>query len=1043
MRIEKPSAYGIAGSSRSNSAIRFAVAVSIVVGLALSAVTAQAQDSDANDAYRIALSLYKQERWQLAADALTKFLKSNPAHPKAGFARLSLGLSLTRLNQHKLARAELLRFLKDNPKHLNVPDARFRAAECSLLQSDFRTAAIEFTVFLINHKKHELAEWAHAYLGEAQLHLKNPRVAAKTFEQALEQFPKGRLIDDNRFGLAQAYEALERPADAIEQFKLVTAHVSSPLADRAHFRIGSLYFGTGDYVKANAAFDELERLYPQSKSLPQGRLIAGYAYYKRLEFAKAIERFDAAAKTATQTATATYWKALSLKGLNKQDEASAILKPLYAQSSDPTVAQNILYQWADAEFRAKRTNSAETLFEQHLQRWPQGDLAGDCLYMAALAAFQQQKTAKAEELGARFERDFSKHVRRFETQLLLARIDEATATTARQQKAATRLEAVIAGSEDARTKSLARMSLARVSQTLNDTAKSLTVLAPLIEQVKADGARSEFAEALVLEAHAKLVTKKFDDAAKSAAAYLTIQPMGNVADQALAIRAEASAHVSDRKTADSDVLTLRNGYPKSRYTPHAIFEVAEFAYSKADWAWAEQLYQTLESLGKESGFHTRSISGIAWSQFERKAYSLAAKSYARIVAEDAKHKLAPEAAYMSGQALEAAKQPTEAARAYADAFARFAPEAAAQPGAESQVPLKFAFDAGQRAAELLSDLKKTEAADQAYTALLAKFPQPKNLAALLDDWAYMHLDAENFEKSDAIFKRLVREAAKSDRADNAKLNLAESDLINGQVDAARKAFESLQADTSSDEFVQQASLFRLIGMSVQVGDWKTVKSWSTDLKKRFPKSEMSTETDFNLAQAELHLGNMSDAQQQLLQLKSRIDDPAIANSTWFPNVWVLLAETYLAQKNYDQVAATVNAFEKWNAKSKVLHQAIKIQGEAYYRQALLDNAIAAFERVIKDPAARRTAAAAESQFLIGEAWVLKKDYDKAIVAYLTVYNLYRIPKWQSAALFQVGFLDETRQKTMKAVKTYESLINEFPKSEYATKARARIQALQQ
>ncbi|MDA1018418.1 MAG: tetratricopeptide repeat protein, partial [Planctomycetota bacterium] len=426
MRYQNQTAEGT--TFQRSAFVRIAVALVVGIGLALSAATAIAQDSDADDAYRIAHSLYKQERWQLAADALGKFLKANPKHPKAGFARLSLGLSLTRLNQHKSARKELLQFLEENPKHLNVPDATFRAAECSLLQSDFRTASIEFAVFLINHKKHELAEWAHAYLGEAQLHLKNARGAAKTFEEALKTYPKGRLIDDLRFGLAQAYEALERPADAIEQFKLVTAHLASPLADRAHFRLGSLYFGTADYEKSIASFEELERLFPKSPSLPQGRLIAGYAHYKRQEFADAIVRFDAAAKTESQTATATYWKALSLKGLNKQDEASAILKSLHAGTSDPEVAKNILYQWADAEFRADRMDAAQTLFEQFIQRWPQGDLAGDSLYMAALAAFRQQKTAKAGELGARFERDFAKHSRRFETQLLLARMDEAAAT---------------------------------------------------------------------------------------------------------------------------------------------------------------------------------------------------------------------------------------------------------------------------------------------------------------------------------------------------------------------------------------------------------------------------------------------------------------------------------------------------------------------------------------------------------------------------------------------------------------------------------------
>lgn len=1007
----------------------------------LSGSIASGEDAEGDDAYRNARFLYKQERWQLAADSLGKFLKDYPKHPSHGFARLYRGLSLTRLNQHKLARTELLQFLKDNPKHGNAPDARFRAAECSLLLTDYRTAAVEFAVFLVNHPKHELTEWAYSYLGESQLHLKNPNNAEKTFRKALDEFPKGRLAEDNRFGLGQALVALGRHKDAMTEFEPIARNLNGRLADKAAFHIGNIHFTAGDFAKAVTIMANLERVFPKSPRVPAAQLISGYSHYQLNAFQKAIERFEAAAKTESQLATATYWKALSLKGLSRQRDAANVLEQLAPQVNDPVLSQGIIYQWGDSEFRDGKFAAAQKLFEQFVSRWPSVDLAGDSLYMAALSAFRQDEIAAAATFGKRFEKDFAKHQRKFDMQLLLARVDEAADTDDGRKQASKRLEDILKAETNVRTKALARLSLARVSQSLDNIDKSLDVLAPLIEQVKAEGAASEFAEALVLEAHARLVKKKFAEAKSAAAAYLSAKPMGSMADQAIAIRAESSAQLEDKVTASADVQTLQAGYPKSRFTPHAIFQVAEIAYSKKEWQWAETTYAALARLGEASGLHPEALSGVGWCQFERKAYELAAKSFEMVVSEHADDDLSPEAAYMIGLSIESAGQAKQAAAAYGDAFARFAPKTAAAAGTETQEPFKHAFDAGHRAAELLNELGEVDAADQAFTALLASFPKPKNLDAILDNWAYMHLDAENFDKADNLFKRLVAEVPNSDRADNAKLNLAESDLINGRTETATTVFKALQSSKSSDEFVQQAALFRLIGIATEAADWKATKQWSSDLKKRFPQSDFALDAEFNLADADLHLGNVADAQATLLRLKAHIEQPNVERADWSDNVWVYLAETYLSQKKYADVDATVAAFQKWDAKSKVLHQAIKIQGEAFKSQARLDDALASFTSVVNDPNARRSVTAAESQFLIGETWLLKKDLDKALVAFLTVYNLYRFPDWQAVALFQAGKCDEARMKTEQAAKSFQLLLDEFPKSQYAAQAKGRLEAI--
>ena len=74
---------------------------------------------------------------------------------------------------------------------------------------------------------------------------------------------------------------------------------------------------------------------------------------------------------------------------------------------------------------------------------------------------------------------------------------------------------------------------------------------------------------------------------------------------------------------------------------------------------------------------------------------------------------------------------------------------------------------------------------------------------------------------------------------------------------------------------------------------------------------------------------------------------------------------------------------------------------------------------------------------------LKKDFKAALENYLKVYILYKYPEWQAAALFQTGLCDEQLGEWSKVVSDYESLLSEFPKSEFVEKAKPRLEVARQ
>ena len=360
---------------------------------------------------------------------------------------------------------------------------------------------------------------------------------------------------------------------------------------------------------------------------------------------------------------------------------------------------------------------------------------------------------------------------------------------------------------------------------------------------------------------------------------------------------------------------------------------------------------------------------------------------------------------MKGRALEDGRDLKAAAKVYQDTFEKFAPRKPAEAGAEEKRPDQFAFLAGVQAARTRAALKEPEVADVAYEAVLAKFPKAKDLDKLLDEWALMNLKAERFDRSDAVFRMLVEKTPDSPLADNARMSLAESDFIAGKLLDAKKVFQELSTSPKSDAEVKERAMFQLIEILTEQralgGPGISNRHVSENLRREPIPAHGAVPPRRSL---DLHQ-KFADAETLLTQLTESKDEPAVAESRWFPRVWVLLAESQIRQKKYDEVVATVAAFRKWDPKSEKLYEAEEVLGRCYKNQAQWEESRAAFERALGQPAAKGTETAAKSQLMLAETWWHQKNWKKAQENYLKVYyNYANFPEWQAPALFQAGLV---------------------------------------
>lgn len=1015
------------------------VIATLLLGL-FSGTPASAYADPAEDVYLLAAGYYKKERFDLAAEQFQKFIKSFPANSRTSTARFFLGLSQINLANYKSARESLRLFLVEAPTSANAAHATYRIAECSYLLDDLEKAEPELIAFLTKYPADLLGDRALPYLGDVELRLNKIDKARQTFQDALKKFPDGPMAEDCEFGLAKCFEAKKDLPAAIAIYTRLAANTKSERAPEAQLNLGNRLYDLDKYPEAAAAFDKLEKTFPTSPLLPVSHLNHGFSLFEIDQFTKAAEHFAVAEKEPSQAIEAGFWRSQCYKSLNNHQLAVQILKPLVAPSKDHKFGEKVLYHLADSQLQLGLFAEAQALALEFGTRFPKGELADEALLLACRAAIESGNVADSEKLLAQFATAFPQSSLVSQADLLRGRLQLMKGQTA---AAIPIFEKVIKEAKTEAPKSSARYYIGYAQLELGNPEAAMIATEPLALAVEKDPAAASFSGVYLLRAAGQLAlgnkepianTQKelYAGAMESASLFLQKSPSAKEVDQALAIRALAAAHAGLKDRAKADVETLAKDHGTSPELGKTLYEVAEVAYANSDWDWSESLFTQLAALGKTSKFYVPGVSGQAWSLQQRKQSGAAGKLFAQLAAEFPEHKDAPEWAFMHGKTLQTDGKPAEAVTAFQAVLKRY-------PTA------KFAYLAGLEAARLLRDSMQYAEADIAYASVLEKFPKPEHLDKILNEWALSNYEGKNYPRSDEVFSRLIKETPDSDLADNARLSLAESDLVSGKIDVARTKFQSLAKDPKSDAIVQQTALFQSIGIAVEQRNWDEVKSTAESLTSRFPSSKYFWYAEMHHAEADLNKALTAQAIERLQRVIAQKDQPnsTIASESWFAQAWVLLAEGLYREKQHDAVAQTAADCRTWNPELPSLYIVDEIAGRALKAQAKFPEALVTFQRIINDKFGRRTETAAKAQFMIGEIYLLQKNYAKAEEEFLKVDILYKFPEWQAPALFQAGSCQEELMHWKDALRTYDALVKTYPKSEYAKMAAERLPRVRQ
>ena len=968
--------------------IRAALALGLVAFAAATAPMAPGQDAPArrvSEPLNFANGLFRERHYGLAAEEYERFLKDAQPGAEADQARFGLASSWLFLGKYKDARRQFEEFLKAAPDHPNAPVARFRVGEAAYLTGDMAAAREALEAFTAGNPGHRLLEDAWPRLGDVYVRLGDPAKARRAYEQALAVRGDGPSADRARLGLGRALSTLGEPDAALKVLGELVGRGKGELADRARLEIGRVQAAAGHPAEAAEAFDGLEKAAPRSPLVAEARLGRAEAFAKlgRREEAEALLRPLAADAPQALAVQAAYDLGISQITGGHPAEGRATFDEALKKYPGASMAPALLFRSAEASRRADQPDDARARFLRLVRDFPRDPWAPNALIQAADLALRARDPA-ARDLAASFVRSFPGHPLQAQAHLIEAR----AALEAGQAKDAIPLftDLLTRDKPDAETADSVRYYLVMAYRADGQKAKAVEVLDDLAKTPAAPVA----ADGQFRLGQAQALTGRYAEAVAPLEKYLESKPDGEVADHALAYLAWSRVELGQEDAALADLKTLAGRFPKSKALPPTQVRLAEGALAAKKYPAAAELFRPAAE-GYDPAYRPRAQSGLGWALLLGGKPAEAAAAFGALLESSPDDPLAPEAALTRGRALDEAGKPDEAVAAYTLLLEKY-------PKAREAAPAALAR------ARLLVKTKHPAEAAEAFGRFLDEHPkgEPDGVDVLLAERGWALLDADKPAEADEAFGRLLREFPESPRADDARLNLAESAYQAKKYDEVAGLLEPLVAGgAKADSTLLQSALYRLGRTRAEQKDWSGAAKAFGRLAEEFPDGTFRREARFWKAEAAFQSGDAREAEAGFAALAAEPPPAAGAPEPWLATARLRRVQGLVLLERWADGLAAADALKAEVPKDyPMMAEVDYARGRSLQGLARFDEARDAYQAVID--ARKGGDLAARAQLMRGETYFHEKQYAEAGREFLKVDILYNAPKWQAAALLEAG-----------------------------------------
>ena len=208
-------------------------------------------------------ALFRQRRFDLAADEYRRFLDSGPTAAECRRRSLRPGKRTTLPGPVQGGEGAFQEFLDKNSDSPRAKTAWYRLGELAYMLGDLPAAR---------------KRWRRLFKGRPSILTSRPPgriwetfawawricpLPGSAYERSLADFPKGQLANRSRFGLGRTLADLGEIDLAIKRFSELAGQGSSDWTDRALLQLGKTQLAGGRYDPAVKTLESLDRLRPQ------------------------------------------------------------------------------------------------------------------------------------------------------------------------------------------------------------------------------------------------------------------------------------------------------------------------------------------------------------------------------------------------------------------------------------------------------------------------------------------------------------------------------------------------------------------------------------------------------------------------------------------------------------------------------------------------------------------------------------------------------------------------------------------------------------
>ncbi|MDI6774181.1 MAG: tetratricopeptide repeat protein [Verrucomicrobiota bacterium] len=351
----------------------------------------------AESVFQMADLCFRQRDFKKSAEQYRKLLGTWPKNPRSAEARLPAAWA-----EHNAGfYAEALKLAEQASREAGGDkraDWLYLKANCErqLLQHD---AALKTYAELLN--RHAQAPFANAARHETAVTLYKMGRFADAVAEAGKVVVSADLVKDVYWLLAESHSALQKPAEAIQYYRLIVQdYPASDVAVDTLYRLARHLQARSELKEAAEYYNRLATAHPDHKLAPQALFASGFCLAKAERYAEAARDWSALIRKYPAdplAETATYQKAMGEIRLGRDVDALGTLQDLVKRYPKSEHLADGHYWLGVLHAQAGKAAEAEAALSESLKAKPREDLALDAEFRLAELLRKQGKNAEAAD----------------------------------------------------------------------------------------------------------------------------------------------------------------------------------------------------------------------------------------------------------------------------------------------------------------------------------------------------------------------------------------------------------------------------------------------------------------------------------------------------------------------------------------------------------------------------------------------------------------------------------------------------------------------